>query len=78
MKEGYIGISKYKIFFKSVEGNFLSIFKENLDRVPPCPSTWHKYETGTQKWPKWKLFSALLLKICVLSINDILLKVTVV
>ena len=22
MKEGYIGISKYKIFFKSVEGNF--------------------------------------------------------
>ena len=22
MKEGYIGISKYKIFFKSVEGKF--------------------------------------------------------
>ena len=29
MKEGYIGISKYKIFFKSVEGKFCE-FSEKI------------------------------------------------
>ena len=29
-------------------------FRENLDRVPPCPSTWHKYQ---KIWEKFLLKS---------------------
>ena len=52
MKEGYIGISKYKIFFKSVEGIFWGFSEISLTRVPPCPSTWHKYEGKVKVNPK--------------------------
>ena len=45
VKGGDIVISKNKVFFKSVEGKNQLISEYILARVPPCPSTWHKYET---------------------------------
>ena len=35
-------ISKSKLFFKSVQGNFWQFSESNSTRVPPCPSTWHE------------------------------------
>ena len=71
MKEGYIGISKYKIFFKSVEGNYLQFSDISWTRVPPCPSTWHKFEIRIQKWQIWDPISALLFLIRFLFSNGI-------
>ena len=67
MNEGYIVISKYKIFFKSVEGNFWQFSEKNLTRVPPCPSTWHKYDKYWEKILKNDPFSALLHKMAFLE-----------
>ena len=71
MKEGYIGISKYKIFFKSVEGNYLQFSDISWTKVPPCPSTWHKFEIRIQKWQIWDPISALLFLIRFLFSNGI-------
>ena len=71
MKEGYIGISKYKIFFKSVEGNYLQFSDISWTKVPPCPSTWHKFEIRIQKYQIWDPISALLFLIRFLFSNGI-------
>ena len=65
---------KIQNIFQICRGKFLKIFRENLDRVPPCPSTWHKNETRRQKFLKWDPFSALLLLSKFLVSNDILVE----
>ena len=35
--------------FQICRGKFLRIFRQNLSRVPPCPSTWHKNCKFSQK-----------------------------
>ena len=39
--------------FQFCRGKFLVNFRANLDRVPPCPSTWHKYEKINKKLGSW-------------------------
>ena len=39
----YSHIKKQRIF-QICRGKFWTIFRENLGRVPPCPSTWHKHQ----------------------------------
>ena len=39
---------KHKIF-QICREKFLRNFRENLGRVSPCPSTWHKYDKTMQK-----------------------------
>ena len=65
---------KIQNIFQICRGKFLKIFRENLDRVPPCPSTWHKNEIKRQKFLKWDPFSALLLLSNFLASNDILVE----
>ena len=36
-----MGILRYQIRIDSVEGKIVN-FREILDRVSPCPSTWHE------------------------------------
>ena len=51
---------KKQNIFQICRGKFLTIFRENLERVHPCPSTWHKYETEILKIQNEILVSALL------------------
>ena len=69
----YSDIKKQNIF-QICRGKFLKVFKENLDRVSPCPSTWHKNQARIQKFQLWDPFSALLLQIGFLAVNDILVE----
>ena len=45
--------------FSIYRGKILVIFKENLDRVPPCPSTWHEDVKAEEKLTKKDPFSVL-------------------
>ena len=65
---------KIQNIFQICRGKYLKLFRENLDRVPPCPSTWHKNETRRQKFLKWDPFSAQLLLSEFLVSNDILVE----
>ena len=53
----YSDIKKQNIF-SICRGKFLTIFKENLDRVPPCPSTWHEDTKRERKFTKKDPYSA--------------------
>ena len=44
---------KTQNIFSICRGKILTIFKENLGRVTPCPSTWHKYQNVIEKF--WKV-----------------------
>ena len=68
------GDMKMQNIFQICRGKFLTFFRENLDRIPPCPSTWHKNEIKRQKFLKWDPFSALLLLSKFLASNDILVE----
>ena len=56
----------------------MTIFRENLDRVPPCPSTWHKYETEILKIQNEILVSALLFLSRFFGLNGIIVKLSVI
>ena len=60
--------------FQICRGKFFRFFREILDRVPPCPSTWHKFETRIQKYQIWDPISALLFSIKFLASSDILVE----
>ena len=40
---------KKQSIFQKCRGKFWTNFRENLDRVPPCPSTWHKHKVEWEK-----------------------------
>ena len=53
----YGDIIKQNIF-SICRGKILTIFKENLDRIPPCPSTWHEDAKREGKFTKKDPFFA--------------------
>ena len=55
----YSDIKKQNIF-QIYREKFWNIFKENLGRVPPCPSTWHKHEWKRNEILKMEPFTDLL------------------
>ena len=48
-ERGLYGDIKKQSIFQKCLGKFLTIFTENLDRVPPCLSTWHKLQRARLK-----------------------------
>ena len=52
----YSHIKKERIF-QICRGKFWTIFRENLGRVSPCPSTWHKHQKEREKILKKDPFS---------------------
>ena len=55
----HIGPNLFGIF-QICRGKFWTIFRENLGRVFPYPSTWHKHQEVREKILKKDPFSALL------------------
>ena len=59
---------KPESIFQICREKFFEKFREKLDRVTPCPSTWHKYENIKQKiqnkshssvWLNWLIMIAI-------------------